>query len=461
MRDVTIQGDIVKRSTRSQRRLLNCAAAPAAGRALAALLLGWRIGAGVAAPSLEITHLPPYGSFDPLRGVVREAGPNDHRVAVFIYVPGAGWWSKPSCAQPLTPIQADGTWTADITTGGSDQLATRIAALLVGANYTQPCVQGLADLPTNVFAPAVASAVVTRPQPGVRWLAFAGYDWWVKSSAGRVGPGPNYFSASTNNVWLDAQGRLHLRITHRSGQWQCAEIVSARTFGFGSYRFALASRVDNLDPSAVLGLFTWSDDPAYTHREIDVECSRWSNAADPNNAQFVVQPWSPPGQLVRFAVPAGLTNATPSFLWQSNQIVFQCQRGAYSPAPGTNLIRSWTYARAVPQTGDENVRLNLWLNNGAAPTDGNEVEVVIGSFEFVPPGPPAPARLRGAAWSPGAGVRVVLDGEQDRRYVVEAAEGFPVWHPLATVLATSASFEFLDTNVPFGPQRFYRSVTLP
>ena len=129
------------------------------------------------------------------------------------------------------------------------------------------------------------------PYPGPRWLSFSGYDWWVKTSAGQVGPGPNYFSDSTNNVWLDGQGQLHLRITNRSNQWQCAELVSARTFGYGSYRFQLASPADNLNPNAVLGLFTWSDDPAYADREIDIECSRWGNAADPNNAQFVVQPY--------------------------------------------------------------------------------------------------------------------------------------------------------------------------
>jgi hypothetical protein len=74
-------------------------------------------------------------------------------------------------------------------------------------------------------------------------LSFSGYDWWVKSSAGKVGPGPNYFSDSTNNVWTDSLGQLHLRITNRSNQWQCAELISARTFGYGSYRSESARRV--------------------------------------------------------------------------------------------------------------------------------------------------------------------------------------------------------------------------
>jgi len=160
--------------------------------------------ASAAAPAVIITNLQAYGSTSNLGGVIVNASPAACRVAVFIYVPGYGWVTKPTCAQPLAPIQPDGSWSADITTGGSDALATRIAALLVSTNYSQPCVQGAATLPSNVLAQAVASAVVTRPYPGPRWLSFSGYGWWVKASDGPVGPGPNYFSDSTNNVWLFA-----------------------------------------------------------------------------------------------------------------------------------------------------------------------------------------------------------------------------------------------------------------
>ncbi len=315
-----------------------------------------------AAPTVVITNLPAYGTTNELRGVVLNPDPAAYKIAVFIYVPGYGWVTKPTCAQPLTAIQPNGSWTANITTGGGDASATRIAALLVRTNYSQPCVLGTNFLPTNVFSQAFAGAVVTREYPGPRWLNFSGYDWRVKTSSGKVGPGPNYFSDSTNNVWLDPQGQLHLRITNRSNQWQCAELVTARTFGYGSYRFELASRVDNLNPNVVLGLFTWSDDPTYADREIDIECSRWSNAADVNNAQNVVQPYNLNGHLVRFAVPGGQTNATLLSIWETNQIAFQSQRGSYVPNPDpANVISNWTYTLTVPQTGDENVRMNLWL----------------------------------------------------------------------------------------------------
>ncbi|HKI69443.1 MAG TPA: glycoside hydrolase family 16 protein, partial [Verrucomicrobiae bacterium] len=279
-----------------------------------------------ATPKIIITNLPAYGSNANLAGKVLNADPAAYRVAVFINVPPYGWYSKPTCAEVLTKIRPDGSWSADITTGGGDTNATRIAALLVSTNYGQPCVLGEPFLPTNVFSEAVASAVVTRQHPGVRWIGFSGYDWWVKTSAGtnRVGPGPNHFSDSTDNVWTDSQGWLHLRITHRSNEWQCAEIVSARTFGYGSYRFELGSRVDNLDTNIVLGMFTWSDDPAYAYREIDVECAR-GFTTDTNNSQFTVQPYNLTGHYSRYRVPAGVADSTHLFNWQSNSVAFECQ----------------------------------------------------------------------------------------------------------------------------------------
>ncbi len=225
------------------------------GWILLSLLLAQSL-AALASPAILLTNVPAFGSFADLSGTVVDASPAAHRVAVFIYVPSAGWWSKPYCDPQLTVIRPDGSWTADITTGGVDELATKITALLVGTNYNEPCVMGPPTIPTNVTAQAIAGATVERFDPSVRWISFSGYDWWVKTSSGLVGPGPNYFSDSTNNVWVDTLGRLHLRITNRSNVWECAEVITRRTFGYGSYRFELGSAVNDINPSVVLGSFT-------------------------------------------------------------------------------------------------------------------------------------------------------------------------------------------------------------
>jgi hypothetical protein len=344
-----------------------------------------------------------------------------------------------------------------------DEFASKITALLVSTNYSEPCVEGPATLPTNVIAQAIASATVERVDPDVRWISFSGYDWWVKTSPGLVGPGPNYFSDSTNNVWLDAEGRLRLRITNRSNQWQCAEVVTRRTCGYGSYRFELDSVVNNIDPSVVLGLFTWSDDPAYTHREIDIECGRWADPNDVNNAQYVVQPWDWPNHLVRYAVPAGLSNSTHLFTWETNRVSYQAQRGSYAPVPATtNLISSWVFtnANAVPQTGDENIRINFWLIDSNPPTDSREVEFIVKSFEFVPLGPPLPAVLLRPRARDGY-LSFDIDGQADRRYEVQTSTNCSTWQTLDTVLATNSLMSFATTNGVGGGLRFYRLLTLP
>jgi hypothetical protein len=427
------------------------------------LFLGAHAHLAMGSPAIVLTNVPAFGSSDDLAGVVLEAAPATHRVAVFIYVPSAGWWSKPYCDPQLTVIRPDGSWTADITTGGADASATRITALLVGSNYSEPCVMGPAVLPTNVTAQAIASATVERFDPNLRWISFSAYDWWVKASPGLIGPGPNYFSDSTNNVWLDDQGRLHLRITSVSNQWQCAEVVTRRTFGYGSYRFELDSPVNNINPSVVLGLFTWSDDPAYTHREIDVECGRWANTNDVNNAQYVVQPWDSPGHLVRYAVPADLTNSTHLFTWETNRVTYQCQRGGYSPTPAaTNVISSWVFtnAAAVPQTGDENVRINLWLINGTPPTDKQEAEFVLKSFSFVPPGPPLPALLARPRIQ-NAQFLFDIRSQPDRHLQLQTSSNLSCWQDLAMLLATNGRVTFADSNIMQAGPRFYRAITLP
>jgi hypothetical protein len=208
-----------------------------------------------------------------------------------------------------------------------------------------------------------------------RTVDFSGYTWEVKSSTGVVGPGPNYFSNSVDNVWVDGLGRLHLKVTHSKRRWYSAEVINMQSLGRGCYRFELDSAVDALDPNVVLGLFTWSDDPAYNNRELDIEFGRWGNAADRTNGQYVVQPYDHAGNLQRITQPAASSSAH-WFDRQANAVTF----GSSAAAPS-----SWTYAgSALPQPGSEHVRMNLWLYRGAPPLNGRSVEVVVSRFTFTP-----------------------------------------------------------------------------
>ena len=219
---------------------------------------------------------------------------------------------------------------------------------------------------------------------GSRTIEFSGYTWAVESSQGKVGPGPNYFSDSTDNVWVDAQGRLHLKLTKEADGWHCAEVVLTRSLGYGTYRFYLDSPVDDFDPNVVFGIFTYDSSPAENHRELDIEFSRWAKTSS-MNSQYVIQPGSIPQNRFRFDMPPNLRESTHSFRWENGTADFLSVPGFYDPTADNPAppIMQHTFTSGVPSPGAETLRFNLWLDQGVAPTNNEPVEVVIHKFEFV------------------------------------------------------------------------------
>jgi hypothetical protein len=175
-----------------------------------------------------------------------------------------------------------------------------------------------------------------------------------------------------------------MKITTREGHWDCAEIVSRESFGYGTYRFWLESTVDDLDSRVVLGMFTWSDAADYNHREIDIEISRWGRAVN-KNAQVVIQPYSRSKNIARFQIPSGLGTSTHMFSWGPTSVFCQSLKGFNTVAGDTSsVIQQHTFTEGVPVAGGENARVNLWLFGGQPPTDGNNTEIIISKFEFRP-----------------------------------------------------------------------------
>ena len=218
-----------------------------------------------------------------------------------------------------------------------------------------------------------------------RHVVFSDFVWAVKDHGKtKVGPGPNRFSDSTDSVWVDSDGRLHMLIRKSGKRWYASEVINICSFGYGTYRYYLGNEVHDLDPNIVLGLFTWSDDPAFAHRELDVEVARWG---DPNNdnGQFVVQPYDVPGHIFRFLWSAGAPQSTHSFVWGDGSASFASQIGHFDPAdPAPVIVASYDFFDGIPEPGNENPRVNFWLTGGNAPTNGQTSEVIIDRFEFVP-----------------------------------------------------------------------------
>ena len=141
-------------------------------------------------PQIEMVSVPPIGSSENLIGRVANAPASDFQVAVLIRV--GGWWTKPFANRPATPIRPDGTWEADITTGGNDVSASAIIAYLVGGGFQVPVALGSQQLPESLEAAAVAKVLVERepPPPAYRGRVLvpvgsefdAGLDGWSGGS---------------------------------------------------------------------------------------------------------------------------------------------------------------------------------------------------------------------------------------------------------------------------------------
>lgn len=239
------------------------------------------------------------------------------------------------------------------------------------------------------LALACGSTGCTRPEAGPREVEFAGRTWWVKDSAGRrVGPGPNVFSASEDNVWVDGSGRLHLAITTDGSAASCAEIVSAEPVGYGRLAWQLDPIDGPLPESVVLGMFTWSDRPAEHHQEIDIELGFFGMPGHPG-AQFTVQPgnrdalastFSP--DVFRGETPAGQTSDKPPALfaleWGEDHVAFEAGR------LGDERSHRFRVDGDSPAAdGSARARINLWMFRGA-PGPGERVEVVFTDFRFLP-----------------------------------------------------------------------------
>jgi hypothetical protein len=287
---------------------------------------------------------------------------------IVIFARSAGlWWVQPFADQPFTDIRSDQQWQNSI------HLGTEYAALLVDGDYHPP--QTTARLPEK-GGPVIALATA-KGEPSQllvsRTLHFNGYEWEIRGvPSNRGGTTSNYDPA---NAWTDTDGRLHLRIARGSGEWTCAEVTLTRSLGYGLYSFQVRD-VSSLEPAAVLGLFTWDDSMSdFNHRELDTEISRWGDPAG-KNAQYVVQPYYIPANVVRFSAPPG--RLTYSFNWQPGRVSFKTVRQTGEE------IAEHVFTSGVPEPGGEAVHMNLYPFANDKNSLQREAEVVIEKFEYLP-----------------------------------------------------------------------------
>src|SRR5262245_21485745 len=310
------------------------------------------------APSVTITEAAP----DRIGGTVAHAGGADVRIV--------GWTLSDRCYAQETSVSPgpDGTFSF------ATRPWSRVAVLLVDPSYRLPSLASIDYHPGT--DPGVLAWAETPPSPT---LSFAGATWRPKHSApSPVGPGPCIFHEQ--NAATDGAGTLHLRTEVRDGGWTCGEAVLDGPRGYGVYTCQVADGVDRLDRNTVLGLFLYETDT----REIDVECSAVLTGFA-SGCQFVVQPFTHPGNRVVFRVPPGV-GLTHRIAWHAGRVDFLTWKGfAPQPPPFADVVSGGTHSGAdVPPAGALRTRANLWLFLGQAPAAGASQDVALRDFTFVP-----------------------------------------------------------------------------
>jgi hypothetical protein len=321
-------------------------------------------------PSIVLAEVPEASDGGPERvapiaGRVAGARAGQH---VVLFARSGAWWVQPFVDNPVTDIAADGTWK------NSTHLGLEYAALLVDSTYRPPAT--LESLPPPGGA---VLAVVTQkgrgsyvPPPTQR-LTFSGYEWEVRQAPSERDGLNDY---DPRNAWVDDTGKLHLLLTEREGKWTSAEVRLTRSLGYGTYTL-IVDDTSHLDSAAALGFLTWDELGAdQNHRELDIEVSRWGNADNNKDAQFVVQPHYVAANVYRFAQPAG--RLTHSFRWESDRAMFRTLT-----ATGA-VVAQREFTSGVPVSGTESVRINLLYYRKSPRPPSGRVEVVVDRFVYLP-----------------------------------------------------------------------------
>ncbi len=214
----------------------------------------------------------------------------------------------------------------------------------------------------------------------VRTIDFAGRPWEVRTGFG--GPGPNHWSDSPQSVWVDAEGKLHLKLRCVSGVWRSVQVRTAEPTQYGMHRFYVSGAVDVIDRNVVFAPFLYANDST----EIDMNFSRWGWTTG-SNLQYVVQPgpYLQGENFNAFSFQLSAPSSTHYIDWSSSRIRFKSLRGHYpEPPDSTFLIQEWTYVgtRNPRDTQQLRAQLSLWLIEGRPPTDGREIEVVIARVDL-------------------------------------------------------------------------------
>lgn len=327
-------------------------------------------------PSITFTKIPPAAQggrerLDTISGRVSGVQPGQQ---IVVYAKSGPWWVQPWPEHPFISIKPDSTWSTQT------HLGYEYAALLVDADYhPAPTIDVAPTMSGSVVALKIVSGVGSLPDLPTVPLRFSGYDWNVRTTDSARGGLNNLYDA--DNVWTDKSSALHLRISNKPKGWTCAQLILARSLGYGTYNFVVRDTA-RLDPAVVLSMHTFDPSAGDQHfREWDIELGRWGHATSRENAQFGIQPFYVPGNLARFIEPPG--TLIYSMLWEPGGAVFKAFQGS-SIHSGAHPFYEHTFTAGVPSPGQEHLEFMFYIVASEKSPQRKDTEVIIDKFEYLP-----------------------------------------------------------------------------
>ena len=205
------------------------------------------------------------------------------------------------------------------------------------------------------------------------YLNWCGKEWWVRDGTGN--PGSNNWNSSGNSVWVDENQKLHLTIQKVGDTWYSTEVdTTSANYTYGVYSWTVSSPILNLDPNIVATMFYRHNDTS----EIDIGATQWgwmysdrlNYGVAPNAYQSAI-PYDSPYQ--------NATDVTYSFDWEPTYVHFTAKL-----SNGT-VISDWncTDQTSIPHV-EGGVAMQMWLMNHLAPINGQNAEMVLSDFSYVP-----------------------------------------------------------------------------
>lgn len=215
-------------------------------------------------------------------------------------------------------------------------------------------------------------------------IRFANRDWIVIDQPSS--PGENYYS--TNCVWVDTNGWLHMELKKINGIWYCPFLEGTQSLGFGEYRWYVGNALERIDSNLVVGLFTYAQESVFgtNQNEVDIEVSHAFPGTQTNCLLFTVQPYTIPGNSYQHPLETTNDLTTHRFIWRPDRVDWQSYYG-HTPEPldDNHFIAAWRFeGRGIPIETNEVPYMNLWLFYTNAPVNTQSVEMIIRDFSFAP-----------------------------------------------------------------------------